>query len=429
MTSDRDESAKPPSRAAFFNELQEAIGQFKQTGRALGLLIISLRRIREINITFGYQAGDRLLQAFVGRVRGILRHADSFRDIGGNDFALLLPSVLNAGHAILAANRVQSLFEQPFVIDGHAIRAQAVIGIALYPNHADSAESLMQRAEMALSHALAVNKPYEIFQDELPATSLVIESELQRAIENDELVLYYQPKIDMKSRRCSSSEALVRWISPERGFVGPNLFIPVAEATDLIIPLTLWTLNTALRNLAEFREKWGEMTVAVNLSPRCLHEPNVVDLIQQAINVWDAEPGHLVLEVTESAMMHDPQHALAQLQRLHDMGVMLSIDDFGTGYSSLAYMKTLPIDELKIDQAFVRHMMDDEGDAMIVHSTIDLAHNFRHKVVAEGIEDELTFETLANLGCDVGQGYFMGKPMPAEQLELWMQESPWGIKA
>lgn len=425
----RDESAKLPSRAPFFNELQEEIGQFKQAGRPLGLLIISLRRIREINITFGYRVGDRLLEAFAGRVRGILRHADSFRHIGGNDFALLLSSVFNAGHAILAANRIQSLLEQPLVIDGHTVRAQAVIGIALYPNHAGSAESLMRRAEMALSHALAVNKPYEIFQDELPATSLVIESELQRAIESDELVLYYQPKIDMKTRRCSSSEALVRWISPERGFVGPDLFIPVAEATDLITPLTLWTLNTALRNLAEFRGKWGEMSVAVNLSPNCLHEPNMVDLIQQAINVWDAEPGHLVLEVTESAMMHDPRHALAQLQRLHDMGIMLSIDDFGTGYSSLAYMKSLPIDELKIDQAFVRHMMDEEGDAMIVRSTIDLAHNFRHKVVAEGIEDELTFETLANLGCDVGQGYFMGKPMAAEQLEVWMRESPWGIKA
>jgi EAL domain-containing protein (putative c-di-GMP-specific phosphodiesterase class I) len=242
---------------------------------------------------------------------------------------------------------------------------------------------------------------------------------------NDEFILYYQPKIDLASRQVCGAEALSRWNCPGRGFVLPDVFIPVAEQTNLMLPFTLWTLNLAARQFAGFHRLCGQFSVALNLSATILYDADVVDLISRTIKIWGIRPEQLILEVTESAMMVDPKSSLETLNRFHDFGIKLAIDDFGTGYSSLAYVKKLPVDELKIDKSFVMNMDKDKGDAMIVRTVIDMAHNFEIAVTAEGVESQPILEQLIDLGCEYAQGFHMARPMPQMELDKWLQESPW----
>ena len=254
-----------------------------------------------------------------------------------------------------------------------------------------------------------------------------LESELRTAIGEGELNLYYQPKIDLRTGRISGMEALVRWHSPTRGLIPPDKFIPVAEQTGLIQPLTLWVLNTALRRRFPKTCEGTDLSVAVNLSPRNLNDAELPELVLRALETWNAEPSRLILEITENAIMEDPANSLKILSRLSSLGISLSIDDFGTGYSSLAYLKKLPVDELKVDRSFVMTMVEQKDDAMIVRSVIELGRNFGLKTVAEGVESEEIWHQLLDLGCDYAQGYYMSPPMPYEKLNQWIVESPWGL--
>ncbi|MDH5512130.1 MAG: bifunctional diguanylate cyclase/phosphodiesterase [Gammaproteobacteria bacterium] len=419
-------------RSAFVDELQKHIDQSRRDGSLLGVMLIHLHRIVELNTSFGYQVGDRLIAIVRDRIGKILRPNDVIERIGDHDFVLVLPSPRNVGHANLAANRIVDVLEEPLEIDGNAIRAQVAIGISMFPEHAQDADALLRLADIALADAIESISPIKICTDLPEKNSIspfIIESELRHALMNDEFILYYQPKINLTTRRVCGAEALSRWKNPARGFVPPDVFIPVAEQTNLMLPFTLWSLNLAARQFGEFSRLSRNFSVAVNLSAKVLYDADVVDLINRTIKIWGIRPEQLVLEVTESAMMVDPKSSLETLSRFHDIGVKLSIDDFGTGYSSLAYVKKMPVNELKIDKSFVMNMDKDKGDAMIVRTVIDMAHNFEIAVTAEGVESQEILEQLAELGCDCAQGFHMAKPMPAADLMKWLQDSPWSLQS
>jgi diguanylate cyclase len=417
-------------RSAFVDELKRYVDQSRRDGSLLGVLLIHLHRVVELNTSFGYQVGDRLLAIVRNRIAGILRPHDTIQRIGDHDFVLVLPSPKNVGHASLAANRIVDILEEPFEIDGNAIKAQVAIGISLFPEHAQDADALLRLADIALASAMKSNSSIKLcadVYDKDAVSSFIIESELRHALMNDEFILYYQPKINLATHKVCGAEALSRWKNHARGFVPPDVFIPVAEQTNLMLPFTLWSLNLAARQFGEFHRLHKHFSVAVNLSTTVLYDADVVDLINRTIKIWGIRPEQLILEVTESAMMVDPKTSLETLRRFHDLGVKLAIDDFGTGYSSLAYVKKLPVDELKIDKSFVMNMDKDKGDAMIVRTVIDMAHNFEIAVTAEGVESQPILEQLGELGCDCAQGFHMAKPMPATDLIRWLQESPWSL--
>ncbi|ADJ29520.1 putative bifunctional diguanylate cyclase/phosphodiesterase [Nitrosococcus watsonii] len=401
----------------------------------LGLLTIKLCRFREINTTFGYQAGDSLLAQFAEHIREHIRPQDELVRVGDAEFSLILPSLHTGGQALLAANRVWALAQQyPFTVNGHTPLPHVAMGIALCPEHEKEPESLLRAADLALAEAQKTGNPYHIYHSrllEVARDDLVLEEELEHALENDEFRLFFQPKIAFSTNQIMGTEALIRWQHPTQGMIPPGKFIPLIEKTALIEPVTLWVLNTALRYCAEWAKKGAPLSVAVNFPPTLLINPEIVELVRQALQIWGTRQGGLILEVTESAVMTDPKRSLETLQHLSNLGVKLAIDDFGTGYSSLAYLKNMPVNELKIDKSFVDEMAANQNDSLIVQAVTDLGHNFDLQVTAEGIEDQATLEGLRDIGCDYGQGYFLGRPMAPQNLENWMQESPWGtaIKA
>lgn len=423
-----DELTNLPTRQAFFHKLEEFSHGCQPQGCRAALLVLKLQQLGEINNAYGYTAGDLLLEQLSTRICTALRETDSAARISSNKFGIILGNIIGSGHAILAANKIQSLLEEPFIIDGHGIEANAAIGISLFPEHGDNGELLLRQAETALEQSIASRSAYNIFSTEgtqPQSAHLTIARDLKKAIYNDELIMYYQPQVDIQRRCFSGSEALVRWIHPEQGMIPPDNFITIAEQTGLITPLTIWTINTALRHCAHCPATASDNSISINLSAVLLHDPELIDLISNAIEIWGTRPDSLIFEITESAMMVDPDFSQKVLRQLHELGTRISIDDFGTGYSSLAYLKQLPVNELKIDKSFVQKMTENEDDHKIVRSIIDLAHNFDLEVVAEGIENEQTLEQLHAMGCDIGQGYFISRPMPLDDMKEWLGETVW----
>lgn len=428
----RDPLTDLPDRRLFLEHLQRYTAPRAQDAQRLGLLVVNLHGLRDVNTAFGYAVGDRLLEHCVRRMRAALRPVDVIARIGHNEFGLLLPAIRNAGHATLAATKIIETLRLPCEIQGRTFHVKIAVGVALFPEHGDDAELLLRCADTALSQAKASHAPLTVYSGEaadLTSSPLILESELEKAIEDGELGLHYQPKIELGSLRMRGSEALVHWNSPARGVVPAGDFIPLAEHSGLIMGLTLWTLNTALRQCARWNAGGNALSVAINLSAHLLQEPELPALVEQAMKIWGVRPGQLLLEITESAMMMDPDKSLDTLRRLRAAGVVISIDDFGTGYSSLAYLSQLPVGELKIDQSFVMRMANQEGDARIVRSVIELAHNFDLAIVAEGIENKTTLDYLTAMGCDYGQGFYLGHPLPAEQITSWEFRDPPGHDA
>lgn len=326
------------------------------------------------------------------------------------------------------AHGILEVFETPLDLEDYTIDIETSIGIALYPDHGEDADTLMGRAEMAMQAAKSAHSRIAVYGSELEQYTLEhlqLAGELRQAIAQNELLLHYQPKIDMKEKRIIGVEALVRWQHPEKGCMAPDLFIPMAEQTGLIHPLTYWVLNEAIAQASRWHQQGLKLSVAVNLAVHNLLDAQIVDVIAKSLQDWEVEPPWLILEITESSLMADPVRAQKTLQKIHAMGIHLSIDDFGTGHSSLAYLNDLPVDELKIDQSFVCNMATDKTQAMIVRSTIGLAHNLGLTTTAEGVETQVVWDQLEALACDVAQGYFMGRPVAAADFMRWLTESPW----
>jgi diguanylate cyclase (GGDEF)-like protein/PAS domain S-box-containing protein len=419
-----DSLTELPNRLLFQDRVRQVILSAEREGGGVAVLVMDLDRFKEINDTLGHAAGDRLLVEAARRLRTTLRGADSIARLGGDEFAILLHDGSPGGVAG-AAGRIQAAFAAPFSLDGLPLQIEASIGAATYPEHADGVEGLIQRADIAMYVAKRDNSGWELYdksQDDHQPHRLSLISELRRAIDERELVLHYQPKLELRSGQVAAVEALVRWHHPTRGMVGPNEFIDVAQETSLIKPLTLYVIDEALRQCRAWAAEGHALAVAVNVSTRNLIDLDFPDQVAALLAKWEVGPEQLELEITESAIVADMFRMRGVLERLGAMGLRISVDDFGTGYTSLGYLRRLPISELKIDRSFVSHMATSEEDAVIVRSTIDLGRNLGLGVVAEGVEDAEVLERLRDLGCDVAQGYLMSAPIPAGELTAWLKE-------
>ncbi|TFW29813.1 EAL domain-containing protein [Massilia arenosa] len=422
-----------PNRAQFVQLLDASLKQASSSGQDVSVLMMDLDRFKHVNDVMGHSFGDALLRTVAERVRGQVAaaHADAqLARLGGDEFAVLLPAGLE--QARLLADGVLRALEQPLSLEDQTVDIGAGIGIAACPAHARDAETLMSMAEVAMYAAKQRSEGavvYDAVFDKASEQSLSLLTELRTAAENDEFRLHVQPKISLSTGAVVGIESLVRWHHPVRGNVFPDEFIPFAEQTGFIRVLTRWVLDRSAALCRELQQQGIHIKCSVNLSTRDLLDQDLPAKFNDVLARHGLSPSSFCLEITESAIMDDPVRAQQTLYRLHQMGVDLSIDDFGTGYSSLAYLKRLPVNELKIDKSFVLNMENDVGDTKIVRSTIDLGHNMGLRVVAEGIESEAVWRLLADLGCDQGQGYFMSRPLPADKLADWVRnwQPPLGV--
>ncbi|MGN2390814.1 bifunctional diguanylate cyclase/phosphodiesterase [Pelomicrobium sp. G1] len=415
------------NRVSLGERLEQVVAESRAQNRSFALLHLEVGRFREINETLGYREGDALLKEIGSRLSGVVGEGGIVARVGEGEFALLLPRV-NAEKAIQFAQRLLVALYDPVELSGLQVDARAHIGIALFPGHGTEPDVLMRRASMAAYQARRRGSGFAVYAGALDSDStrrLELMGDLRRAIEHHELLLYCQPKVRMASRRVCGAEALVRWRHTRHGMINPGEFIKLAEGTGLITPLTYWVLEAALRQRYAWRERGVESPLAVNLSARDLHDPQLLDRVNGLFATWGARPDWIQFELTESALMDDPAGSLETLRRLKDLGVELLIDDFGTGYSSLAYLQRLPVDTIKIDQSFVGRMVDSADSAVIVRSTIELAHSLDLEVVAEGVENQAIWGRLAELGCDIAQGYCISAPIPADEFPAWEARSPW----
>jgi diguanylate cyclase (GGDEF)-like protein/PAS domain S-box-containing protein len=417
-----------PNRTLLNDRIAHAINAARRSGEAMAVLLLDLDRFKEVNDTLGHLVGDRLLTMIGPRLRRPLREADTVARLGGDEFAILLPGPTEVPAACGIAERIVEAFREPFVVDEMALEVGISIGVALYPEHGEAAERLLQHADAAMYAAKRNGFGFVVYNAETEgnrARRLGLTGELRRAIEDDQLSLSFQPKVDAREGTLAGVEALLRWHHPEHGLIAPEDFVPGAEQAGLIRPLTLWVVNAVLRAQRTWREAGFEINAAVNLSVKSLHDPELANVLGLLFERWQTEASCLTLELTESALMADPETAMTVLQRVADLGCRLSLDDFGTGYSSLAYLQRLPIDELKIDRSFVAAMTEDDNAAVVVRSVIKLAKSLGLTVVAEGVESEDAFAWLRSLGCDQMQGFYLGQAMASEALLAWLKESPW----
>jgi diguanylate cyclase (GGDEF)-like protein/PAS domain S-box-containing protein len=412
------------NRIFFRDRIERAIRAARREGHGVAVLMMDLDRFKEVNDSLGHHAGDTLLKELGVRLQDVLRASDSVARLGGDEFGLLLPKPAGSDDIVRVIERVREALDEPIVVQGLPLAVEASIGVSLYPKDGDDVDTLLQRADVAMYIAKEENAAYAFYDqavDHYDPTRLTLVSELRRAIEERELALYYQPKASLEDGRVDSAEALLRWHHPVRGLVLPDDFVPVAQQTGLIKPLTLYVVARALEQCRTWQEEGIEISVAVNLSTRNLLDVEFPEQVELLLDRWEVAPSLLELEITESTMLADPARTRLVLERLSAMGIRLSIDDFGTGYSSLAYLKRLPVNEIKIDGSFVVNMVANEDDATIVRSTIDLGRNLGLDVVAEGVESEEIWEQLRLLGCTAAQGFYLSGALPAEQFSDWLR--------
>jgi diguanylate cyclase (GGDEF)-like protein len=399
------------------DRLTQGLAAAGRSQSEVALLLIDLDRFKEINDSLGHSYGDKLLGQVGPRLRSVLRDMDTVGRLGGDEFAVLLPSVTGVDEVEVVAERLRQALHQPFDVDGVVLDVEASIGIVLSPWHGTDSEELRRNADIAMYAAKELKAGAVVFQPEVHATTpvrLSVLGDLRRALDSDgELFLHYQPKVALDAGRIEGMEALLRWQHPTQGLIPPGEFIPVAEGTGIILRLTEHVLDLALTQQRRWMDAGTAVPVAVNLSTRCLLDAALPDLVQRLLAEHGVPAALLRLEVTESAVMGDAARCMDVLQRLHDLGVHLSIDDFGTGYSSMAYLRRLPVDELKVDRSFVLGMTTTPQDLVLVRTAIDLGHNLGLTVVAEGVESLEHVDALRALGCDVAQGYHFGRPMAA----------------
>ena len=423
-----------PNRAQFREVVQAHMLKFAsvQDGDAdknMAVIMLDMDRFKHVNDVLGYSFGDQLLMAVAKRLNEReMGPGDRVARLGGDEFAVILIGS-DADAALAMAQQIAKSFEVPLALQDQNVDMSASMGIACYPQHAQEVDTLLSRAEVAMYAAKARTTLMQVYDPSLDSAStqtLSMLSELRQAVAHGELRLFLQPKIALATHAVVAAEALVRWQHPERGLVPPLDFIPFAEQTGFVRELTNWVFRETASLFNSLDSGSPNLRIAINLSTRDLLDVEFPARLDAMLAEFDVQPSAFCLEITESAIMDDPQRAQNTLHILSDRGFKLSIDDFGTGYSSLAYLKSLPVDELKIDKSFVMNMESDEDDAKIVRSTIDLAHNLGLTVVAEGVENTLIWDQLKALECDEAQGYFMSKPIPAREFSAWAHA--WNIR-
>ncbi len=420
-----------PNRALLLERINQLILHAKRDLQPLAILVMDLNRFKEINDALGHHYGDFLLQKVAERLQEVIRESDTLARLGGDEFSVALAT--NAEQATVVSKKISEALQQPFIIEGHSLNIGISIGIAIYPTHGNDCDTLLQHADVAMYSAKKTETHYALYnvsQDQFTLNRLMLLTDLREAIRKKEsLSLHFQPKIHLKKNRIHGVEALLRWNHPELGMIPPDQFIPLTEQAGIIRSLSNWVLRAALAQQAAWREAGLDLSVSVNLSIKDLQDLSVPLMIKDLLKEYQLEPSTLMLEITETSMMLDPDRTYEVISNLHALGVQLSIDDFGTGYSSLAYLKQLPAEELKIDKSFVRNMLIDDNDEVIVRATIDLAKNLGLAVIAEGVESMEILTRLKELNCDLAQGYYICKPLPAKELEEWLRTSPYAAPA
>lgn len=402
------------SRAATFTATQQYIEHCKARGSLLGVMMLRVQRFREFTMHLGYEAAEQLAAAVQRTAQTALRPVDEIIQVGAAEFAVLLPGLHNPDHATLAASRLIRQFREPIELGDRPVLIEVIVGLALYPEHGDSPDRLFRCAERAYSNAIRSVDRYAVFSQKDWQVD-ISHDDLHEAIVNNRLELHLQPLWDLRRKKVAGVESLARWNNPRHGPIEPSVFIPMAEETGLITPLTRWSLNNSMHFCAQARKAGLDLPFAINLSPRVFPERGIVEQILAALRIWDIPPELIILEITETAVMDDPAMSSALLKRLRDQGLRIAIDDFGIGHSTFAYLQNTPATELKIDKSFVANMHLDQSSRQLVRSIIDLAKNLGLDVVAEGVERPETLVELEQMGCDYAQGYLIGRPQPAAQ--------------
>jgi diguanylate cyclase (GGDEF)-like protein len=410
-----------PNRVLLREQLAQGIAAAKSERRPLALIRVQMECWREINESLGDAEADQFVRAVAERLQREVADGGTPARMAEDEFAIVV-SRAGAEQAMQLAQRILLTLNEPIDVSGLLLDARADIGVSLFPGHGTDADALLRRSSIALGHAMRSGGGAALFKGGLDtecAQRLSLMGDLRGGIDRNELQLFCQPKLQLSSGRVCGAEALVRWQHPRLGLINPDEFIKLAESSGLITPLTYWVLDASLRQSYAWHEQGLLHPLSVNLSARDLRDPRLLDRIGGALATWGARPGWIEFELTESALMEDPAGALDTLKRLKRLGVSLTIDDYGTGYSSLSYLRRLPVDAIKIDRSFVTDMLGNEDSAVIVRSTIELAHNLHLEVVAEGVEDRRTFDELAALGCDMAQGFCISRPIPADEFRAW----------
>jgi diguanylate cyclase (GGDEF)-like protein/PAS domain S-box-containing protein len=416
---------------ALLRERVERMVARRQGNREIpfAFLMIDLDRFKEINDTLGHCSGDRVLQHLCPRLASCVRRTDTVARLGGDEFSIILDGA-TAKEALLIVEKLAASISAPMLIGERSLSVGAGIGVALYPDHGQDWDTLMQHADIAMYAAKRAHCGHVVYsgnQSSDPTDQFELTSELRLAIEGNELELHYQPKLNIETRKVCGVEALIRWHHPRKGPLSASQIIALAENAGLIKPLGHWVLATAASQTVDWNRMGIDLEVAINVTPQNLQDPEFVESVIERIRQGSSHRLRLIVEITESAMILDPEHSRLILDRLHDLGVKISIDDFGTGYSSLAYLKELPVDEVKIDQSFVQNMAGNSRDSCIVRTIIELGHNLGLRVVAEGVEHRSVLELLTGLGCDVAQGFYLSHPLTHQQLEQWYKSGEWTI--
>lgn len=418
-----------PNRVSLVHEMKAILNLAKESNSKFSFLIFDLDHFKDINYTLGHYYGDLMLKETAKRLQENIWQGYFLARFGEDEFGLLMPDTTTQD-ACRQAEEIIMALEEPLTLSNLLIDAEGSIGIVTYPAHGTSIDVLIQRSDVAMHLAHTSNKEivvYDSAHDNYNTRSLTLMTDLRHAIRNDELYLVFQPKIDIRTKRVTGTEALVRWEHPAYGLIPPDEFIPTTERTRMIGDLTKWVLNKALQHCAEFHRAGFRFSIAVNISTQDLHDNHFPNMVYEFLASWEIDPSWLILEITENALIADTDRSLRNITRLHEIGVSIAIDDFGTGYSSLAYLKQLSVDELKIDKSFVIDMLSDENSRYIVRSTINLAHNLNLRITAEGVEDKDSLLYLDGLGCDVAQGYYIAKPLTPAALVSWLPDCGWRI--
>jgi diguanylate cyclase (GGDEF)-like protein/PAS domain S-box-containing protein len=418
------------NRNLFRDRIGQAVRARRSADSRAAVLVMDLDGFKEINDSLGHAAGDDLLVELGRRLTAVLRDSDTVARLGGDEFGVLLPEARVPGGVLRAVERMRAAIESPITVQGLPLSLEVSIGIALYPDDGEDVETLVRCADGAMYHAKEEKLGWAFYDSSrVPQgmARLTMMGELRRALDQRELMLHYQPKALLADGAVHAVEGLLRWNHPDRGLVPPDDFIPVAEQTALIRPLTLYVIDEALRQCRSWQDDGLRLAIAVNLSSRTLVDDDFPMQVAELLQRWNVEPGLLEFEITESSMLADPARTKLILEQLSEMGIRLSIDDFGTGYSSLAYLKRLPVSEIKIDRSFVMNMDTDEDDATIVRSTIELGRNLGLDVVAEGVESEQAWHRLRGLGCAAAQGYYLSRPVPPDELVTWLARRRAGL--
>ncbi len=411
-----------PNRNLFLDRVNQAIARAEPTSRIVAVLITNIDRFKSINDTYGSEIGDRVLKEIAGRLSTSVRKGDTIARLSNDEFGIALLDVAHPDDIVMVLEKIIKDISYPLKIDGDELALTFSTGVSLYPNDGNSASELLKAAGLALGTAKKERmKPYQFFTEDLniKASELILmEKGLLKAITNEEFILHYQPYWDITTKKMVGMEALIRWQSKDKGLVPPGKFIPILEDTGMIIEVGEWILREAMRQVKEWQNNgYPVVPVSVNLSLIQFRQKDLAEMVKKIMGECGFYPSLLTLEITESAFMQDIEFTNSVLRKLKDIGVSVSIDDFGTGYSSLSYLKRFPIDNLKIDISFIREVVQDPDSASIVMAIINMAHTLNLKTIAEGIETEEQWNFLRLLRCDMGQGFYLSKPLPAEDLE------------